>query len=344
MRICRAKPSRESTELRFCSGGTNLLLNLSVHEVAPHGIDVANRRSISMDRIFTIQQGMGSRWTRFIIPTALLLLCAAGQGNAQNQATSAPQHVVSTTKEPDQEILKDIENPLADVISLSIQSETNSNIAPYGRVKDVVTIEPILPLNLSTDWILVTRITQPITRQPYDEQKTGRVVGLGDMDPFFLLSPRKLGSLFWGVGPAAYVPTATNDLLGAGKLSLGPSVALAVQPGAWSFGALVSNVWSMAGSVSRPPVNQMSLEYFVSYNLPHDWYLTSAPTITADWRSSPGNVRTVPLGMGIGKLVTIGKAPVDFSGTFYGNAITPAGTSPWSMIFDMTLVLSKSTG
>jgi len=33
------------------------------------------------------------------------------------------------------------------------------------------------------------------------------------------------------VGPALTIPTATNDILGQGKLSLGPSVVVLAQPG-----------------------------------------------------------------------------------------------------------------
>ncbi len=85
----------------------------------------------------------------------------------------------------------------------------------------------------------------------------------------------------------------------------------------------------------------MALQYFLAYNLPHEWYVTSSPTITADWRASSGNVWTVPFGAGVGKLVMLGDKPVDFSGTFYRNATTPAGMPTWSMSFQMTLLFPQ---
>ena len=82
------------------------------------------------------------------------------------------------------------------------------------------------------------------------------------------------------------IPTATNKILGQGKFSLGPSAVVLVQPGPWTLGALVSNVWSVAGSENRPAVDRMSLQYFISYILNDDWYVTSSPTIVADWRAT----------------------------------------------------------
>ena len=47
----------------------------------------------------------------------------------------------------------------------------------------------------------------------------------------------------------------------------GPSIVVLAQPGQWTLGALVSNVWSVAGSGGRPPINRMTLQYFLAYNL-----------------------------------------------------------------------------
>jgi hypothetical protein len=161
------------------------------------------------------------------------------------------------------------------------------------------------------------------------------------MNPSFFLAPRNPGSVIWGAGPAMVIPTATCNTCGQGKLSLGPSAVVLAQPGPWTLGALVSNVWSVAGSGSRPPVDRMTFQYFVVYNLPHDWYVTAAPVILADWRESAGNRWLVPVGGGVGKLVMLGSMPVDFSGTFYGNVVTPQGGPKWQMSLQMTLLFPQ---
>src|SRR4029077_7157372 len=84
------------------------------------------------------------------------------------------------------------------------------------------------------------------------------------------------GKLMWGIGPAFAIPTATNNVLGQGKFRIGPSAVVLVQPGKWTIANLVNNVWSVAGSGSRPPVNQMLDQYFITRNLNKGWYVTSA--------------------------------------------------------------------
>lgn len=260
---------------------------------------------------------------------------------SQEQTSKPSASQATTTAESDEALLKASQNPVADLISVPIQNNINFGIAPYGRVQNVISLQPVIPLNLGENWMLITRIIQPIVWQPYPDQTTGGVFGLGDMNPTFFLAPKNPGALIWGVGPAVVIPTATSQMLGQGKLGLGPSAVVLAQPGAWTVGALVSNVWSVAGSGGRPPVNRMALQYFVVYNLPHDWYVSATPVILADWRESAGNRWIVPVGGGVGKLVMFGSRPVDFAGTVYRNVVTPTGGPKWQMSLQMTLLFPQ---
>jgi hypothetical protein len=156
------------------------------------------------------------------------------------------------------------------------------------------------------------------------------VFGFGDMTPTFFLSPAKPHKLIWAAGPVLVLPTATSEFLGQGKLSIGPSLVALVQPGKWTVGALVNNAWSVAGPSDRSEVNQMTLQYFVNYNLKEGWYLSFAPVITANWKASTGNVWTVPVGGGLGRVFRLGLQLVNVAAQFYGNAAHPSGGSPWA--------------
>lgn len=57
------------------------------------------------------------------------------------------------------------------------------------------------------------------------------------------------------------------------------------QPGKWTLGKLVNNVFSFAAQSSRPDVNQMLLQYFVNYNLKKGRYITWQAILTANWES-----------------------------------------------------------
>jgi hypothetical protein len=116
---------------------------------------------------------------------------------------------------------KAVQNPVASLISVPIQNNSNFGIGPYDRTQDVLNIQPVIPANITSKWMVISRIIQPIVWQPYPNATTGGEYGLGDMNPTFFLSPRKPEKLIWGAGPAFVIPTATNDILGQGKFSIG---------------------------------------------------------------------------------------------------------------------------
>lgn len=238
-------------------------------------------------------------------------------------------------------LAKAAQNPVANMISFPMQNNTNFGIGPYSRDQDVLNFQPVIPLHISKNWNLITRTILPVVWQPNSSQPSQGWYGLGDLNPSLFFSPAKPGKLIWGVGPALVFPTATANQLGQGKVSAGPGVVVLTTPGHWVIGALANNVWSFAGSGSRPPVNQFLLQYFINYNMKKGWYLTTAPIITANWRASNGNDLTLPFGGGFGRIMKIGFQPTNLQVQFFGNAKYPAGTSPWGMRFQIALLYPK---
>jgi hypothetical protein len=184
-------------------------------------------------------------------------------------------------------------------------------------------------------------VWQPLPNQPGNPE-TG-VYGLGDMVPTFFISPKKPGKLIWGAGPVFQLPTATNYYLGQGKLGLGPSIVVLTQPGHWTLGVLANNIWSVAGSGSRPDVNQFLLQYFINYNLKKGWFLTWQPTLTANWEAASGIQWTVPYGGGVGRIMKLGFQPVSLTAQFYGNAVHPVNTPAWTMRLQIAFLFPKLT-
>jgi hypothetical protein len=208
----------------------------------------------------------------------------------------------------------------------------------------LLNIQPVIPIGISKDWNLLVRWITPIVYQPVPNApgtpETGEY-GLGDMEPSFFISPRKPGKLIWGAGPVFQLPTATNTYLGQGKLGIGPSIVALTQPGHWTLGVLANNVWSVAGSGSRPDVNQFLTQYFINYNLQKGWFIGMAPIITANWEASHGNVWTVPFGGGIGRVTKFGAQPVSVLAQFYGNALHPANAPSWTMRLQISFLFPK---
>ena len=240
-----------------------------------------------------------------------------------------------------EELRKIARNPFADEIKLPFEEDFTFSQGPYDRSANSLAIQPVVPLSVTGDWLLVTRfVATAIAYQPNSLAKSGGTTGLGDTTGSFFLTPAHTGKLIWGVGPAVLMPTATSNQLGAGKWGVGPTGAVLVEPEWGSVGLLVQNIWSVAGGSNRSPVNQFQLEPMFSYNLPRGWYLTSNPTIVADWTQSMTERWLVPIGGGVGRSFNIGKQAVDSNLTLYWNAIRPANQfSPkWQLNVEFTFL------
>jgi hypothetical protein len=247
-------------------------------------------------------------------------------------------------QEPSQPDLRKIaRNPFADVIKLPFAADIFFDAGPYGRTSSDLQVQPLIPIQISQGWLLVPRIVATaVTYVPDSTRDSDGRVGLGDMVPTFFLTPAHVRRLIWGVGPALLIPTATDSALGAGRWGLGPSFAVLSQPEWGSGGILVQNIWSLPSSSRRAPVNQMQLQPMFSYNLAHDWYLTTNPTISADWTQDPSDRWLVPIGGGAGRTFKVGEQPVDANLTIYRNVVRPSQFSPrWQLTLQVTLLFAK---
>jgi hypothetical protein len=265
---------------------------------------------------------------------------------AQNAPAAASTAQPSPTTEDaaaaaEAKLEKDVQNPVSELITLPLQNNTNFEYGPYDRTQNVLDIQPVIPINLNEHWMLKSRTILPVSWQPYANQNSGGEFGLGDTTQTFFLAPRGDRKLIWGIGPALVIPTATNTALGQGKFSMGPSVLALSQPGHWTIGALINNVWSVAGSGGRPPVNLMQLQAFVTYQMKKGWYVATSPILQANWRAASGNIWLVPVGGGVGRITRMGSQPINVTAQFYGNALYPAGSSPWSMRLQFDLLFPE---
>jgi len=277
-----------------------------------------------------------SNFTRLAAVLILVEVCAplaSGQGQPQGGGTG-----VST-----EDLQKQTQNPVASLISVPFQNNTDLNIGPFARDRNTLNIQPVYPARISTGWNLITRVITPIIFAPDISQEHLGTFGLGDIQPTFFFSPAKGSKLIWGAGPALLLPTATDDSLGSGKWCAGPAVVALVQPGHFTIGALVNNLWSFAGSLRRADVNTMSLQYFLNYNLAQGWYLTSAPILSANWNAGSGNVWLVPLGGGFGRIFVLGHQPMNGSVSAYYNVVRPdtVASPTWQLRLQLALLFPR---
>jgi hypothetical protein len=240
-------------------------------------------------------------------------------------------------------LAKATQNPVASLISVPFQNNTNFAAGPYGRVQNVLNVQPVIPMELNDDWNLITRVIVPIIDQPQIATPSLGTSGFGDVNPTFFFSPGKVEKLIWGFGPTFSLRTETNSVLGNGKWGAGPAFVALVQPKEWTIGVLVNNIWSFAGDKNSPSVKAFLLQYFVNYNFKKGWYLTSSPILTANWNSRSGNQWVVPFGGGFGRIFRLGKQPINGSLTAYYNSVRPDPSAypAWSVRLQIALLYPK---
>lgn len=230
-------------------------------------------------------------------------------------------------------------NPLADLMSFPVQNNLNMNYGEYNRNLNVLNIQPVIPL---AGGKLITRTIFPIVRIPDYGNESGKLSsGLSDIVFTAFYVPESKG-ITWGFGPVLELPTG-GSTRGTQKWSAGPSVVVLVQPGDWTFGALVNNAWSFAGNSEGGDVNHMMLNVFLVRQLGGGWYVNSAPIITADWTADSEDRWIVPLGAGGGKLVMLGgKLPLNLQTQLYYNVVRPDFGPEWQWRVQAQILLPTS--
>lgn len=264
--------------------------------------------------------------------------------NLEQEETASGEGIVQGGGNSEEDLAKASQNPVADLVSLPLQNNTNFEFGPREKTQNVLNVQPVIPFNLTSEWNLVTRTIIPVISQPGFAPGQDRKEGLGDINTTLFLSPAKPGKLIWAVGPIVVFPSATDERLGTEKWSAGPSVAGLSIHGPWVIGLLANNVWSFAGDSDRDDVNAFLLQYFINYNLPQGWYLTSSPIITANWEANSDNTWTVPVGGGFGKLTRVGKVglPIDVQLQGFYNVEKPDDIGPdWSIRFQVKFLFPK---
>ncbi|GLB50716.1 hypothetical protein [Neptunitalea lumnitzerae] len=208
-------------------------------------------------------------------------------------------------------LAKKLANPVASLISVPFQNNTDYGIGDYNGTRNTLNIQPVIPIGISEDWNLIGRVVLPVITQ-YDIYAPGtKQSGLSDAVVSTFLSPKESkNGLTWGVGPVFLVPTGTDELLTTKKFGVGPTAVILKQANGVTYGALVNQIWSVAGDADRADVNQMFLQPFVTYNWPSGAGLGCNMELTQNWQASTSNIWLNPTVSG---LTSLGKQKVSLA-------------------------------
>jgi hypothetical protein len=171
---------------------------------------------------------------------------------------------VSTQAEEEassEELAKKLQNPVADLISVPLQSNWDFGIGRADVMRYTLNVQPVIPISLSHSWNLITRTIVPFIHAESPIPGGDSVGGIGDITQSFFLSPKDpVGGWILGAGPVFLYPSASADALGSGKWGAGPPAVVLRQEHGFTFGILANHIWSFAGDDDRPDISSTFLQ------------------------------------------------------------------------------------
>ena len=92
------------------------------------------------------------------------------------------------------ELAKIAQNPVGALISVPFQNNTNFNHGPAKGTRNVLNIQPVIPVSVNDDWNVITRTKLPMISQPALCPGDERANGIGDLQFSAMLSPAGPGA------------------------------------------------------------------------------------------------------------------------------------------------------
>jgi len=259
---------------------------------------------------------------------------------AQKDATASGGGGAAGQKDDEAELAKKLQNPVASLISVPLQSNWDFGIGSANAMRYTLNVQPVIPFSLNAEWNLITRTIIPVIHAESPVAGGDDAGGLGDIVQSFFLSPSAPTSRgwIWGAGPVFLYPSATDDALGAEKWGAGPTAVFLRQDSGWTYGLLANHIWSFAGEGSRADVSATFLQPFVSYTTKTYTTFGLNTESTYDWENSQW---TVPINVFVSQLLKIGGQPIQFQigGRYY--AEKPDGGPDWGLRFTVTFLFPK---
>lgn len=272
----------------------------------------------------------------FFLAIAGLSLCAAG-ALGEEEAPAEDQ-----TAEADK-LAQALANPVANLWSLQFQF--NNFQLTNDRWNNNLNFQPVMPVSLTKDVNLITRpVIQVYNSVPYTDSlgNEQRTTNFGDWTQLELFSPAHSGHWLLGLGPTFIFPTAGSVYTGQGKWQAGPAVVVAYMTKEYILGVFPQQWWSFAGDPSRPDTKQMNLQPIINFFIHGGWNVGYSGNILVNWEAPSNNRWTVPIGLGVGKVVKFGRLPVKISlaGQYMVTQPDPVGQR-WNVQIQLTPVLPK---
>lgn len=246
-------------------------------------------------------------------------------------------------QQSEEEIAKAAQNPVAAMISLPLQYNYDQNIGPLeDGYKSYINVQPVIPFSLNEDWNLISRTIVPVIWQSDLFPGAGSQSGIGDTTASLFFSPKKptSGGWIWGVGPVFYLPTASDDLLGADKWGAGPTAVFLKQEHGFTYGALMNHIWSVGGDSDRADISNTFLQPFFSYTTKTHTTFAVNTESSYNWETEQWSV---PINLLVKQLVKVGEQRLQLTAgaRYWADSPDNIGPQGWGARFEVSFLFPK---
>ena len=226
-------------------------------------------------------------------------------------------------------------NPLANIIAFNVQNYYIGELTETDENANQFWLRYAQPFSLGkTQWL--GRASLPVNSFPTPPHLRHET-GLGDFNIFAAyLFDTGNPEVSIGLGPQLTIPTASDEALGSEKWSAGlAQVLFDGRSKKFQYGYLLTWQHSFAGEDERADVNVGALQPFAFYQLGKGVYLRGAPIWVYNFEN---DAYSVPLGLGIGKVIKRGKTVYNFFvEPQYSVATNGPGQPQWQIYFALNM-------
>ncbi len=214
------------------------------------------------------------------------------------------------------ELAKKLANPIANLISVPLQNNSDFGIGEWEGTRNTLNIQPVAPFSLNEKWNLITRAILPVISQYSITGPGEKEFGLGDAVVSGFFSPvEPYKGITWGAGPVLLLPIG-GDSYSFNQIGIGPTAVALKQQGPWTIGGLINQIWGFDG------LSQMFVQPFAVYNWPSGAGVGGNIEWTQNWSAGTGTLWLNPT---VAAVTSIADQKVQFVLGPRFNLAAPAG-------------------